>query len=115
MTGAQRRQRLRQRPPLHGHGAGLLTGRQERDLGGTMSPAPLNHDCVGLDEEHRRLWQDCGGTYLGLLLAAELSATLPIVVPRHRVLRVDELDDDALATTADHVCRSLASGFVMKY
>ncbi len=80
-----------------------------------MNPTLIIDEAVALDEEHRRILQDFGGTYTGLHLAEELSNTLPVVVPRHCTIPVADLDDAALARTADYVRRALAGGFVIKY
>jgi hypothetical protein len=68
-----------------------------------------------LGGEYAQLFRDFGGTYLGLVLAEELSQTLPICVPRRCTVAVDAVSDGTIDGIVERVLRSLSGGFVIKY
>src|SRR5262245_27879621 len=69
-----------------------------------------------VSEKHRRIFLTHGGTYLGLALAEELSRTLPIVVPRHYLISLEEMRGPALVDgLMDRLAPLPCSGFVVKY
>jgi hypothetical protein len=77
-----------------------------------MSQTAYQDDTVGVPgREYLQVFHECGGTYLGLVLAEELSRTLPIVVPKRYTMALEQVPAGSL----DRALRLLGDGFVVKY
>src|SRR5688500_13909535 len=79
-------------------------------------PTAVERGAVGIPHErYLRVFHEFGGTYLGLLLAEELSAARPVTVPRRWSVPLAGPTGALAGAGIDDVPWAFGAGFVIKY